>query len=207
MANNGGNRSSAPGNNSSLILGILIGMVLGLAIAGGVAWYISKRPNTFLNKEQREATTTGSAVPGTGTQKPTVPAMQPTTAPAASGVGDTKPRFEFYKILTDKEGAAAKNSGRPAVSTTASKETVMPSGLPYFLQAGSFSNADDADKLKAKLALLGIEASVQTAEVPGKGMYYRVRLGPYHSADEINRANNTLKQNGINDAAQIRAQK
>jgi len=209
MANNGGNRSSAPGNNSSLILGILIGMVLGLAIAGGVAWYISKRPNTFLNKEQREATTTGSAVPGTGIQKPAVPAMQPTTAPAASGVGDTKPRFEFYKILTDKEGAAPKNSGRPAVSKTAPKETVMPStqSTPYFLQAGSFSSADDADKLKAKLALLGIESSVQTAEVPGKGMYYRVRLGPYHSADEINRANNTLKQNGIDDAEQVRALK
>jgi cell division protein FtsN len=51
-----------------------------------------------------------------------------------------------------------------------------------------------------------MEANVQTADVPGKGMYYRVRLGPYHNTNELNAANNTLKQNGINDAAPVRAQ-
>lgn len=208
MANYGGKRSSAPGNNSSLILGILIGMVLGLTVAGGVAWYISKRPNTFLNKEQHETTTAVPAVPGTATPKPAVPAVQPPPSPAASGVGETKPRFEFYKILTGKEGATPKNSGHPAVSPTAPKVTARPSpqNASYFLQAGSFSTAEDADKLKAKLALLGMEASVQTADVPGKGMYYRVRLGPFHNAEELGSANNTLKQNGINDTAQVRAQ-
>lgn len=205
MAYNRGNRSSGSGNNSPLILGILIGMVLGLVIAGGVAWYISKRPSTFLTKEQRESMTADSAAPATAPQKPTVQATQPAAvAPTVSSAGNDKPRFEFYKILTDKENASPKTSA----PKTTQKETAKPSaqGASYFLQAGSFSNAGEADKLKARLALIGMEASVHTADVPGKGMYYRVRLGPFRNADELNRANNVLKQNGINDAAQVHAQ-
>jgi len=202
MANNGGSRSSASGSNSSLILGILIGMVLGLAVAGGVAWHIAKRPNPYNNKEQRDTTPAEPVAPVTAARQPAVSTTPP---PAASGV-DGRPRFEFYKILTDKEGASTKSGHRP--STAPAKESPKPSAQSgaYFLQAGSFSSAEDADKLKAKLALLGMEAGVQSADVPGKGTYYRVRLGPYHNTNELNAANNTLKQNGINDAAPVRAQ-
>ncbi len=73
------------------------------------------------------------------------------------------------------------------------------------MQAGSFPKADDAEKLKAKLALLGVEASVQSATIPDKGVWYRVRVGPYKSAEELNRARNFLKQNGV-DSTPIRAQ-
>jgi cell division protein FtsN len=200
MANNGGNRSSAAGNNSSLILGILIGMVLGLAIAGGIAWHISSRPNNFSGKYQHEpATNTPSAV-----VTPSQKNADTATATAASGVSDGKPRFEFYKILTDKENGTPSSSGHtPNQQKENAKSTVVK---PYFLQAGSFSNEKEAEGLKAKLAMLGMEASVQTADIPGKGTHYRVRLGPYHNADDLKKANNTLKQNGINDAAQVRAQ-
>ena len=67
----------------------------------------------------------------------------------------------------------------------------------YFLQAGSFSNEADADKLKARLALLGMEASVQSVNIPDKGVWHRVRLGPYASSDAMNKARATLKQNGV----------
>ena len=43
------------------------------------------------------------------------------------------------------------------------------------------------DNLKARLALSGWEASVQTATLPDKSVRYRVRLGPYDNADELNR--------------------
>ena len=67
----------------------------------------------------------------------------------------------------------------------------------YFLQAGSFSNADDADKLKAKLAMLGIEASVQVTTIPDKGVWHRVHVGPYKGREEMNNALAVLKQNGV----------
>ena len=47
------------------------------------------------------------------------------------------------------------------------------------------------------LALLGIESAVAPADVPGKGTWYRVRVGPYTKLDDINRVRQTLAQNGI----------
>jgi cell division protein FtsN len=73
------------------------------------------------------------------------------------------------------------------------------------LRAGSFSNVNDAENLKAKLALLGVEANIQTATIPDKGVWYRVRLGPYKNADEMNHARAFLKQNGV-DSTPMRAQ-
>jgi cell division protein FtsN len=67
----------------------------------------------------------------------------------------------------------------------------------FYLQAGSFRGGPEADNLKARLALLGIEADVQTATVPDQGVMHRVRIGPYSSADDANHARAQLSQNGI----------
>ncbi|MGH8701120.1 MAG: SPOR domain-containing protein, partial [Burkholderiales bacterium] len=67
----------------------------------------------------------------------------------------------------------------------------------FFLQAGAFQNAPDADSLRARLALLGIEARIQTATLPDKGEWHRVRVGPYTSVEELGRTRETLKQNGV----------
>ena len=59
------------------------------------------------------------------------------------------------------------------------------------------SDVRDADNLKAKLALTGLEASVQTAAIPDRGTWHRVRVGPYRKVEEVNRAQAILKQQGI----------
>ena len=82
---------------------------------------------------------------------------------------------------------AAKQAGKPG----APKDS-------YFLQAGSFQNPADADNLKARLALMGMEANVEPADLAEKGVWYRVRLGPYTRVDEINRVRQQLTQNGVN---------
>ena len=73
----------------------------------------------------------------------------------------------------------------------------------YYLQAGSFQNPADADNQKARLAILGLESSVEPSVLPDKGTWYRVRLGPYRKLEEINRARQTLAQNGI-DASLVK---
>lgn len=194
--NNSRTGQAAQGPGSSMLIGILIGMMLGLAVAGGVAWYLQKSPGQFTNQE-----------------KP-LPEKTVTTAPApvpASGVGADKPRFEFYKVLTDKQDAslpAQKGGDKAAVSgSKPTPEQIQQAAAKeiYYLQVGSFSNADDADKLKAKLAMLGMEASVQVATIPDKGVWHRVRLGPYKGEDEMKSARATLKQNGV-EANPMRAQ-
>ena len=57
--------------------------------------------------------------------------------------------------------------------------------------------AADADNLKAKLALTGLEAGVQEVSIPEKGTMHRVRVGPFRSAEEMNKARVLLSQNGV----------
>ncbi|MDO8465083.1 MAG: SPOR domain-containing protein [Gallionella sp.] len=193
MSRNTGNKPAAPRKSgSSLLTGILVGMVIGVGMAAGLAWYIMKSPSPFVQKEQ------AAAKPLMDVAKPAVPAEAP-----ASGVSEGKPRFEFYKVLTDKQDAAvvapadkSRIITQPLVDNKAESKP-LAAGDPHFLQAGSFSKADDAEKLKARLALLGLESSIQTATIPDKGVWYRVRLGPYKDMDELNRTRDSLKQNGV----------
>ncbi|MBY0576739.1 MAG: SPOR domain-containing protein [Gallionellaceae bacterium] len=202
MSRNTGNKPAAPRKGGSqLLAGILVGMVIGVALAAGLAWYLMKSPSPFTQKEPVAARSPAAATKPATPAAATAPNTQSTTA--ASGVSDAKPRFEFYKVLTDKQDTAAPaDKPKPAKSTTENKPAANE---PQFLQAGSFSNADDAEKLKAKLAMLGIEASTHAATLPDKGVWYRVRLGPYKNADELNQARALLKQNGV-DATPTRAQ-
>lgn len=174
------------GGGSSLLIGILIGLVLGLGIALAVAWYINRMPSPFLNRSSPAK------------QEP--PAKGAAGEPSKSGditvrAPESKPRFDFYKILP---GAGEPAPGKPA--SEAQKKSTPAAKEAFFLQAGAFQNPTDADSLKARLALLGVEATVQTTTLPDKGVWHRVRVGPYTSVEELNRARETLKQNGIETA-------
>ena len=79
-------------------------------------------------------------------------------------------------------GAAA------AVSPTA--------GTGYLLQVGAFPNPSDAETLKAKLAMQGFVASVQSVNVSGQ-VYHRVRLGPFRSATDLESTQQRLSSAGI----------
>jgi cell division protein FtsN len=72
--------------------------------------------------------------------------------------------------------------------------TSAPSG--YLLQVGAFPSAADAETLKAKLALQGFVANVQSVSVGGQ-TYHRVRLGPFHSATDLESAKQRLAAAGI----------
>jgi cell division protein FtsN len=72
----------------------------------------------------------------------------------------------------------------------------------YYLQAGAFRDAADAENARAKLALLGFEARV--AERPSEnGALYRVRLGPFSQIETMNRVRAKLSENGV-DVAVVR---
>jgi cell division protein FtsN len=188
MNRNSSSRSSPPNKSGSLLLGMLLGMVIGLMIAGGVAWYILKGPSPFTNNAHETGKPAADAArPGASSRN----APAPSTIGDASAVGDGKPRFEFYKVLTDKQDGVlpAQPGDKAQAKEGTSRET-------YMLQAGAFNNPDDADKLKARLAMLGLEANVQSVTLADQ-VWHRVRLGPYRSSTEMNKALATLKQNDI----------
>lgn len=67
----------------------------------------------------------------------------------------------------------------------------------YYLQVGSFRNHAEADNLKARLAFLGLIASVQSADLAEKGVWYRVRVGPFTQKTQVDNIHVTLRENGI----------
>jgi len=173
-------RSGARGSGSSFLFGMLVGLVLGLGIALAVAWYINKMPSPFLTR----ATPAAKGEPAKG--------AAPGAARPEGKALEAKPRFDFYKILPGAEEPATEQQLKDAqrASTAAEREA-------FFLQAGAFQSAPDADNLKARLALLGVEATIQTTTLPDRGVWHRVRVGPYTSIEELNRTRDTLKQNGV----------
>jgi cell division protein FtsN len=172
-------RSSGAG--SSLLVGILIGLLLGLGIALAVAIYLNKVPGLFLSK-------------GKGSTLPAAPAeaIKPLPAPGAGtqpARADEKPRFDFYNILPGEE------AGKP--KPHAETRPAGPDKETFYLQAGAFQSPAEADNMRARLALLGIEANVQSNATAERGTLHRVRIGPFSRVEEVNRTRDTLKQNGI----------
>ncbi len=181
------------------ILGLFIGLVLGVLIAFGVVWYLNKSPFPFMDKGGHS---------DRGEARPAGEAPLPLPGKPGDKVSE-KPRFEFYKILPGGEAAAPAASPAPAAAATpaasaAPATPAAPASESFYLQAGAFQKAADADNLKAKLAMMGFDTEVQEVNLPDKGAMYRVRVGPYSRPDEMNKARNQLAQNGI-QAALVKA--
>ncbi len=175
-------RGQAKKSGNPMLVGIFIGMFMGLAIALAVAVFIKGSPSPFVERSNPQAINGGEKV----TQEPATT----TEVPAEKPNNTEKPRFDFYTILPGTEEPVTEKDIKQQSPANAAKSQ-------YFLQAGAFQNEADADNLKAKLALMGIEASIQTATVPDKGVWHRVRVGPYDNVDDLNRARANLTQNGI----------
>ena len=179
------NEKSAKHNAGNMGIGILIGLVIGVVIACGVVWFINKSPLPFQDKTLHPDKPETTPLPPSTTDQPIALPGKPGDRPVE------KPRFDFYKILPG--GDATPAPGDPATPDAA---PAVPTEQ-FYLQLGAFQKSADADNLKARLALLGVEASVQKVDIPGKGSMQRVRAGPYPRPEDMNRVRNQLAQNGI----------
>jgi len=170
-------------SGGGFLIGVFVGLFIGLAIAVGIAIYLNKAPVPFVGR---------STPPGKGAETAAVP-----VAPKADKA--ERPRFDFYRILPGGEEPVSERELREREQKEKSAAKSVPEAPreTYFMQAGAFQNPVDADGQKAKLALLGLESSVEPTSLPDKGTWYRVRLGPYSRVDEINRVRALLAQNGI----------
>lgn len=120
-----------------------------------------------------------------------------------------KPKYDFYDVLRDKEVIIpdAELSAQARAEADAPVEEAVPEaadGPRYLIQAGAFRSSADAEALKARIALTGEVARVESAEIQG-GTIYRVRLGPYPNASTLAAAKQALGNHGI-EAVAIRAQ-
>jgi cell division protein FtsN len=115
-------------------------------------------------------------------------------APETPPPSPPKPKFDFYTILPETETVLP---DRPVTKSKSPKTAKAEEGVSYILQAGSFAGFEEADQLKAKLALSGLVAQIQKISIEGKGEYHRVRLGPYGKIEQLDATALQLQKMGI----------
>lgn len=153
--------------------GLGVGLTLGMALAVGVHLYHvgGAPPEPAPAKKADEEAVAGE-------EKPRTPG----------------PRFDFYRMLPNYEVVIPEED--IAVTPVPDEEQLRAAGN-YVLQAGSFRNAGDADRLRAQLALLGVESRVQTVTIDDADTWHRVRIGPLRDLAELNRTRQRLAENDI----------
>ena len=118
-----------------------------------------------------------------------------TTLPKA--IDSNLPRFDFYQILPEMEIVIPEHEieeRRRLEGTGKSKPGT------FIIQIGSFRRAEQADTLKARLALLGVETTVQVVDQNGS-IWHRVKAGPYDSFNKVDKIQNRLHHNNIDSIA------
>lgn len=175
------------GKGSSLLAGIMIGFILGIGVSVGVAIFVKGGDSPFVARD------TSISHPDAGPKVDV--ASVPNQPDSAEPKMPPKPRFDFYTILPGSESPVTEQEIKQSKATQQTAPTAVSEN--YYLQVGAFQTEQEADNMKAKLALLGLEAVVQTANVPDKGVWHRVRVGPLTEIDQITRARTELTKNGF----------
>ncbi len=102
------------------------------------------------------------------------------------------------KIITKKKTPPQKKPTTPPQKpSSASKRKIRPAVKTYTIQAASVKNARDADRLVAELKKTGFKAYRAIGKVPGKGIWYRVRVGKYRNKTDALNTMQKLKRAGI----------
>ncbi len=198
------------GQRGSFTLGLIVGLLIGLALALGVALYITKVPVPFVNKvpyrgadqdaaeaqrnkawdpnaplagknPARPASAAASGVVGEASRQATGAASAAAPAPATANQGAVGSTAAASSPRHARDPAAIL-SGQGAASAAKSTAKAVEA-LVYFVQAGAYARAEDADQQRAKLAILGLDARVTEREQSGRTVY-RVRLGPFDRRED-----------------------
>lgn len=115
------------------------------------------------------------------------------------------PRFDFYAVLPRMEVIVPKNEPEPARDKEHQKEgtqsdDTLSSGMrnrQFLLQAGSFRRIEDADRRRAELILLGLDARIQPVQLASGDTWHRVMVGPFESTRTLHQAQDRLALDGI----------
>ena len=160
------------GKRGGLFKTLFLGLLLGLIVAGVMAWYLLPRTGDF--KKVESAPVLHAPPASIATPAPVTPEEPAAPPPNPSN-------YTFYDILPGNK--------------VAKPEQAAPNKEQWWLQVAALKNAKDADALRAKLTLLNLNVVVQATA--GDTPLHRVRIGPYRSQDAAESARETLIVNNF----------
>jgi cell division protein FtsN len=175
-------RRSSGSSSMSAVAGFVVGLAFGLVVAMAVYLY-DRRPAARVAQQSAPIARDERA----GTAKP---------APASQ---EAETQFDFYEMLPKFEVVVPEQDG--GAPPTAGAGAVEKPGA-YILQAGSFRNHADADRVRALIAMQGVESKIQKVTID-KDTWHRVRIGPIANLQKLEETRSRLRQAQI-DALVIR---
>jgi cell division protein FtsN len=164
-----------------------MGALVGIVLAGASTVYI-------MSNRQHDAAIAREKAEG---PRPD-PHRSAPTDPATAGV--TGEKYDFYEMLPNFEVVVPEKEKDVKRDLPATAQIERP-GV-YVLQAGSYRNEADADRVRAQLAIQGIDAKVQRVAVDAD-VWHRVRIGPITKLEELNKLRKQLQAADV-DAIVIR---
>jgi len=117
------------------------------------------------------------------------------TAKQDTAAQEEKPSFDFYSLLPKMEVLVPETEITSRIAKEQLKQTPSEKGA-YYLQAGAFKDVQAADRMKAGLALLGIESRIESVTLDS-GVWHRVRIGPFDDTQQMNKVRSLMKANSI----------
>jgi cell division protein FtsN len=158
-------------------MGVLCGLAIGLAVAG-IVYIKDHRPDAVIARTSKA-------------DKKKFHGSEPADADTGdSGTGEPAKSYDFYDQLPKFEVVVPEKEKDVRPDTKSVPETRRGT---YVLQAGSYKNFADADRVRAQLALQGVESKVQKVSVDND-TWHRIRIGPISKLDELNRLRQILRK-------------
>ncbi|SHL91174.1 SPOR domain-containing protein [Rhodanobacter sp. OK091] len=218
------NSSGFPGWGYAVI-GVVIGAILMAVMMRGSLLTSMNKPSGPQANPQATAehgSEPGVVEPAAGDSAPKKPQFDfysvlsekevriPDAVISAQARAEQQQKQQAAQLQAQQQAAQQAATAAPANAPAAVSENVVAApaaavpqpatGSGYLLQVGAFPNSADAETLKAKLAMQGFVANVQSVSIGGQ-TYNRVRLGPFHSATELESTKQRLAGAGINAIA------
>jgi cell division protein FtsN len=188
--------------------GLIIGLIIGLLIALGIAMTIMRTPLPFIDKIGKPSQSAGDL----GDPNKSLQSSARESRDAAANTTAAPPAPPPDAAVEPKRpatpAATARQNEKPATSPAPVAEPAPSAGsggFTYYLQAGAFRERQDAEATKARLALMGVAATIAERK-SDMGTLYRVRVGPFDDVEGMNRARVRMSDNGV-DAAVVRVPK
>lgn len=165
-----------------------MGALVGIILAGSATVFImNARQHEAAAREKNEA------------PRPD-PHRKAPTDPEATGTANAGEKYEFYEMLPKFEVVVPEKEKDVKRDPSGTAKVERP-GV-YVLQAGSYRNEGDADRVRQQLSMQGIDAKVQRVSVD-TDVWHRVRIGPITNLDQLNKVRKQLQAADV-DALVIR---
>jgi cell division protein FtsN len=165
---------------SQLFWSFACGGLFAICVAAGVTLWITNAPIPFVAK------------------------IQSTNVKSLSEVLDGKNLDPNAKLYAEGQGVD-QTTGSSVIPVTAEVKPAEGAALPtidtdrIWVQAGAFSQSDDAEAMRARIAFMGLDAQVSYKNENGQRLY-RVRIGPFESNAQAEEIIQSLADNAIQGA-------